>query len=290
MLYQILLSTRPRQWVKNLLVLAALVFSGHLFEWAYLAPSVAGLACFCVLSGSVYLINDLWDVERDRRHPRKALRPIASGSLGSRPAVAAAVILAAFGLTVAFGLHPRFGWVALTYVGLNLAYSYRLKHTVVLDVLSVATGFLLRALAGALVIDVEISAWFVLCSFALALFLAVVKRRQELLKIPTDPGRHRASLEHYSVAYLDQVISVLTSATLVCYALYAMGVGEGGAHAVGMRWTVPFVLYGVLRYLYLVYREGEGDNPTAVIWRDRPLQYTILLWALVSAVAMYGIP
>ena len=288
MLYQILLSTRPRQWVKNLLVLAALVFSRHLFEWAYLAPSVLALGCFCVLSGGVYLVNDLQDVEGDRRHPRKALRPLAAGLLPARVAAAAALILFAGGLTLAFVLSPRFGGVAAAYVGLSLAYSYRLKHTVLLDVLCVATGFLLRALAGALVIDVEISVWFVLCSFGLALFLAVVKRRQELLKLEADAGGHRASLDSYSVIYLDQVISVVTSATLVCYALYAMGVGEGASHTAGMRWTVPFVLYGVLRYLYLVYAEGEGDSPTAIVWHDRPLQYAILLWVLVSVAAVYG--
>jgi len=288
MLYQILLSTRPRQWVKNLLVLAALVFSRHLFEWAYVGPSLLALGCFCVLSGGVYLVNDLRDAEGDRRHPRKAMRPLAAGSLRPGAAAAAAVALLASGLALAFGLSPRFGGVAAAYVGLNLAYSYRLQHTVLLDVLSVATGFLLRALGGALVIDVEISAWFVLCSFGLALFLAVVKRRQELLKLEADAGGHRAALDYYSVTYLDQVISVVTSATLVCYALYAMGVGEGTTHAAGMRWTIPCVLYGVLRYLHLVYGEGQGDNPTAIVWRDRPLQCTILLWLLVSVAAVYG--
>lgn len=291
MIFQLLLSMRPRQWVKNVFVLPALVFSKHLFEWKYVSFSLGAFLCFCLVSGVVYLINDLFDVEQDRRHPVKARRPIAAGNLSVKAAVGAAGILMVLGLGGAFLLHLHFGLVMFLYAAINLAYSLRLKHVVLVDVLIVASGFLLRALGGAVVIQVPISEWFILCSFMLALFLAVVKRRQELVILKGGAGEHRAILEEYSLPFLDQVISILTSATLVCYALYAMGVGDeaGTAHR-HMQWTIPFVLYGILRYLYVVYRKGDGDNPTAVIWNDRPLQVNLLLWLVASTLGYYVLP
>lgn len=285
MLYQVLLSTRPRQWVKNLLVLAALVFSRHLLEWSYAVVAAAGAVCFCALSGGVYLANDVSDRERDRGHPTKGERPVAAGALGALPAALAAGVLLGGGLVASYLLHPKFGAVATAYAVLNLAYSFGLKKLVLVDILVVATGFLLRAVGGAVVIEVAISTWFVLCSFTLALFLAAVKRRQELVNLEGAAVAHRPALEEYGVEYLDQVISILTSATLVCYALYAVGVGEGGSR--GMQWTIPFVLYGILRYLYLVYRRDSGDNPTALLWQDRPLQVAVGLWLTTSVAALY---
>ena len=291
MLFQLLLSMRPRQWVKNAFVLPALLFSGHLFDWAYLGLSMGAVFCFCLLSGAVYLFNDLLDCEQDRAHPQKSRRPIASGRLSPSVAWTAVAFLGGGGLAAAFLLHPRFGWVALLYALLNLAYSIRLKRVVLVDVLIVASGFLLRALGGGIVIEVPISEWFILCSFMLALLLAVVKRRQELVVLKEEAGDYRAILEEYPLSFLDQIISVITSATLVCYALYAMGVGEerGPAHP-QMRWTIPFVLYGMLRYLYLVYRKGEGESPTAVLWSDRPLQIDLLLWLGISLLGYYAFP
>ena len=287
MLFQILLAMRPRQWVKNFFVLPALIFSKHLFEWDYLNRSVAGVLCFCLLSGAIYLFNDLFDLEQDRLHPDKSKRPIAVGLIPVPVALVAAGVLLVLGLGSAFLLQVYFGYVAVMYAGLNLAYSYRLKHVVLVDVLIVAFGFLLRPVGGALVIEVEISTWFILCSFMLALFLAVAKRRQELVIMEESAGEHRAILAEYSVPFLDQIISVLTSATLVCYALYAMGVGEGVGASRHMQWTIPFVLYGILRYLYVVYRQGGGDNPTAVVWKDRPLQINMVLWIAVSMLGLY---
>ena len=291
MISQLLLSMRPRQWVKNIFVLPALVFSKHLFEWKYVRSSLGAVFCFCLVSGAVYLINDIFDAEQDRRHPVKSRRPIASGKLSVAAALGAAGILMLLGLGGAFLLHHSFGLVMLIYAAINLAYSFRLKHVVLVDVLIVASGFLLRALGGALVIQVPISEWFILCSFMLALFLAVVKRRQELVTLEGGAGEHRATLEEYSLPFLDQVISILTSATLVCYALYAMGVGDetGTAHR-HMQWTIPFVLYGILRYLYVVYHKGDGESPTAVIWTDRPLQIDLLLWLVASTLGYYVLP
>jgi len=291
MLFHLLLSMRPRQWVKNVFVLPALIFSKHLFEWDYLCLSLGGVLCFCLLSGVVYLFNDVFDLEQDRRHPEKAKRPIAAGTVSVSLALSAAGGLLVLGLGAAFLLHPHFGYVALIYTGLNFAYSVRLKHVALVDVLIVASGFLLRAVGGGVIIQVPISPWFILCSFTLALFLAVVKRRQELVILEENAGDHRAILEEYSLPFLDQIISVLTSATLVCYALYAMGVGDNtGAVHYPMQWTIPFVLYGILRYLYVVYRRGDGDSPTAMIWSDRPLQINVLLWLVVSILGYYVLP
>jgi 4-hydroxybenzoate polyprenyltransferase len=284
----LLRSTRPRHWVKNVVVLAAVTFSEHLFDVAFVLTAAMAAGVFVLLSSAVYLINDLADVEADRLHPDKATRPIASGDLPRPVAAVAAAVLVAGGLAGAAALHTDFALVAATYAALNLAYSLGLKRAALVDILMVAAGFLLRAVGGAVVIEVDISTWFILCTFTLTLFLAAAKRRGELVRLAGDAPRHRESLGAYDVAYLDQVMSVLASATLVCYALYAMGVGEGGVTANRqMQWTIPFVLYGVLRYLYLVHR-GAGDDPTALLWRDRALQVNLLLWSAVSMGLVYG--
>jgi 4-hydroxybenzoate polyprenyltransferase len=288
MFLALLRSMRPRHWVKNGFVFPALIFSKHLFAWSHFSLVLGAAGCFCILSGVVYLINDVADVDRDRLHPQKSRRPIAAGELKVSIALSAAGLLLIAGLCAAFWLHSHFGVVALIYALVNFAYSFGLKRVVLIDVLMVASGFLLRALGGAVVIQVPISPWFILCAFTLALFLAVVKRRQELVTLEAGAGEHRAILEEYPLPFLDQIISILTSATLVCYALYAMGVGdEKGAVHREMQWTIPLVLYGILRYLYLVYRRGGGDNPTAVVWSDRPLQVTLLLWLVVSILGYY---
>ena len=291
MLYHILRSMRPRHWVKNAFVFPALVFSGHLFELEYALLCFSAAGCFCLLSSAIYLFNDLFDAEQDRLHPEKSQRPIASGRLPVPMAAAVGAMLLALGLAGAFFAHPHFGNMGLAYVVLNLAYSFRLKHVVIVDVLIVALGYLLRAMGGGVVLEVTISTWFILCSFMLALFLAVLKRRQELIGLEEGAVAHRVILKEYSVSFLDQVVSVLTSATLVCYALYAMGVGESAAtYDHRMQWTIPFVLYGILRYLYLVYQKGSGDNPTAVVWKDRPLQINLVLWMAVSTLGIYVLP
>ena len=276
---------RPRHWIKNSFVLPALVFSKHFFEISYLARCSGAVFCFCLLSGVVYLFNDIFDREQDRLHPEKSQRPIAAGMLSVPLASVTALIFLVTALAFSFWLHTDFGFVALIYAALNVAYTLKLKHVVLLDVLIVASGFLLRALGGALVIEVAISTWFIICIFMLALFLALVKRRQEIVELAEAAGDHRAILEEYSLPFLDQIISALTAATLVCYALYAMGVGD--TKGVQMQWTIPFVLYGMLRYLYLVYHRGHGDNPTKVVWSDRPLQATAMLWLVASALGLY---
>ena len=288
MIVQLLRSTRPRQWVKNVVVLAAVMFSEHLLDSAYILTALAAAGVFVLLSSAIYLVNDLADAEADRHHPDKASRPIASGDLSKPVAATAAVLLLGGGLAGAIVLHRDFVVVALIYAVLNLAYSLGLKRAALVDIMIVASGFLLRAVGGAVVVDVDISTWFILCTFTLTLFLAAGKRRGELVRLEGEAPRHRESLGAYDVAYLDQIMSVLASATVVCYALYAMGVGEGGITANRqMQWTIPFVLYGVLRYMYLVHR-GEGDDPTALLWRDRALQVNLLLWGGLSMGLVYG--
>ena len=276
---------RPRQWIKNIFVFPALVFSEHLFELSYLLHSFGAAFCFVLLSGGVYLFNDIFDREYDRLHPDKCHRPIAAGRLSVALAWGAALVALALALVCAFWLHPQLGWVAVLYAALNAAYSLRLKHVVLVDVLIVAACYLLRAVGGGVVIEVSISTWFIVCIFALVLFMAAVKRRQEIVQLADDAANHRAILAEYSVPFLDQMIAVLTAVTIVCYALYAMGVGAEG---VQMQWTIPFVLYGVLRYLYLVYHRGQGGDPTAVVWSDRPLQVNILLWLAASLFGLYA--
>ncbi|MDA0335979.1 MAG: decaprenyl-phosphate phosphoribosyltransferase [bacterium] len=288
MILPLLRSIRPRHWVKNAVVLAAVMFSEHLLDVDYLLRSLAAAGVFVLLSSAVYLINDLADIDADRLHPDKASRPIASGDLPRSVAITAAIALLMGGLSSAKLLHADFALVALVYVALNLAYSLGLKRAALVDILMVATGFLLRAVGGAIVIEVDISTWFIACTFTLTLFLAAAKRRGELVRLDADAPLHRVSLGAYDVGFLDQIMSVLASATLLCYALYAMGVGEGGITASRqMQWTIPFVLYGVLRYMYLVHR-GVGDDPTALLWRDRALQVNLLLWGAVSMGLVYG--
>ena len=273
---------RPRQWIKNVFVFPALVFSEHLFEIPYLLRSTGAALCFVLLSGGVYLFNDIFDRQGDRQHPQKRHRPIAAGRLSVAGAGAAALGALALALAGAFWLHPHFGVVAACYALLNAAYSLRLKHVVLVDVLIVAACYLLRAVGGGLAIEVPISTWFIICIFALVLFVVTVKRRQEMVQLMDGAADHRAILDEYSAPFLDQMIAILTAVTIVCYALYAMG--EGGQ----MQWTIPFVLYGVLRYLYLVYHRGLGDDPTAVVWRDRPLQINALLWLGASVFGLYA--
>jgi 4-hydroxybenzoate polyprenyltransferase len=279
-------SLRPKQWPKNLLVFAGLVFSLHLFNLTDLLRSVGGFAAFCLLSGAVYLVNDLADVENDRLHPQKRLRPIASGRLKLGTAKVAAVVVAVVALAGGFALDWRFGVVGLAYFLLELAYSFRLKHLVVLDVMTVAAGFALRALAGTVLVHVTISSWLFVCSILLALFISLAKRRHELLSLAGGGTGHRAVLENYSETLLDQMMAVATSSAVIAYCLYTIApetIAKFGTH--NLMLTVPFVLYGIYRYLYLVYRKELGGAPEQAVLGDLPLLVDVLLW-MVSVVAV----
>ena len=283
----IVVSMRPRQWIKNLVVFAPLIFARKLMFLPSLERAAAAFGLFCCASGAVYIVNDLFDADRDRKHPLKARRPIASKALGTLPAVTAAILLITGALMAAFALSPPFGAVLLSYVVVNLVYSFWLKEVVIIDVMVIASGFVLRAVGGALIIDVPISHWLIMCTILLSLFLALCKRRQELESLKNAPS-HRSSLRDYSLEFIDQMINVVTPSTLVTYILYSVSpeVQEklGTSH---LYLTVPFVLYGIFRYLYVLHQKGEGGSPSQTLLEDRALLVNVLLWGLSCVAILY---
>ena len=288
MLTAVLVSLRPRQWVKNLFVFGGLVFGQQLFTPA-VWTALAAFVVFCGLSGAIYLLNDVADRDKDRLHPDKRGRPIASGRLPVRAALAAAVVLIVIGLAAAVWLSRPFAVAAAAYVVLLSAYSAWLKHVVIIDVLVVALGFVLRAAAGALAIGVAISGWLLICTVLLALFLALGKRRHEVLTLAGGAARHRPILAEYSAALLDQMIAVVTASTVTAYALYTMSPETVGKfHTRLLPITLPFVLYGIFRYLYLLYRRELGGNPSDLLLSDRALLANTLLWMATLVVIIYA--
>jgi 4-hydroxybenzoate polyprenyltransferase len=287
-LEQLLISLRPHQWTKNFVVLAPLLFAELLFDVPSLLRAIGAFLVFCALSGAVYLVNDLADLEGDRRHPVKGRRPLASGALSQGFAKWAAILLAGAAFAAAWLLGLSFAAVALVYVLAMAAYSVVLKNVVVLDVLVLAFGFVLRAIAGAVAIDVAFSNWLLICTLLLALFLALAKRRQELMLLAGNAAEHRRILGEYSPYLLDQMIAVVTASTVVSYALYTLApetVARFGTDR--LVWTLPFVLYGIFRYLYLVHRKEEGGNPSQVLLNDRPILVTVALWAATVVMLIY---
>jgi 4-hydroxybenzoate polyprenyltransferase len=288
MVVALVTSLRPRQWIKNFFVFAGLIFSHKLFT-PDAGRAVAAFIVFCALSGVVYLVNDVADRERDRAHPRKRLRPVASGALSARAAVSAAILLGIASLAAATTLGTPFLAAAATYVLLLMSYSIWLKHIVIVDVLVVASGFVLRAVAGALAVDVDISGWLLICTIVIALFLALGKRRHEYLTLDADAARHRPILAEYSAPLLDQMIAVVTASTVTSYALYTMSpetVAKFGTRLLPA--TLPFVLFGVFRYLYLLYRRQLGGNPSDLFLNDRALLVNALLWIVAVVAIVYG--
>jgi 4-hydroxybenzoate polyprenyltransferase len=280
---------RPNQWTKNLLVFAALALSKHLFEAGPLLRASAAFVLFCGLSGVVYLVNDIVDADRDRLHPLKRLRPVASGALPASQAVWAAIVLGVLCLLGAFGLGGAFLLCALAYLALNLLYSLLLKQLVILDVIAMSLGFVLRAVSGGVAIGVQISDWLLVCTILLALFLALAKRRHELTSLPeTHAAGHRATLSEYSPYLLDQMISVVTASCVTAYAFYTMAPDTVAKYQTErLSWTIPFVLYGIFRYLYLVHRREQGGSPTEILLTDRPLLLNVALWALAVVAIVY---
>ena len=279
---------RPEQWTKNLIVFAALLFGQKLLYPEAVVRSAAAFAIFCVLSGVVYLINDLFDQDADRLHPTKRFRPIASGELSPGSAMAWAAGLGAAALAAAAWLSPAFAVVAAAYLALFALYSRWLKHVVVLDVLSIAIGFVLRTDAGAIAIDVPVSDWLLVCTVLLALFLGLSKRRHELTLLAGSAAGHRRILDEYSPYLLDQMIGVVSASTLMAYIIYCTSpetVERFGTRNLVL--TVPFPIYGILRYLYLVHRRDGGGNPSDLLITDRPLLICVALWGLVTTSVIY---
>ena len=286
--FKLLISLRPRQWAKNLLVFAGLLFGLRLFDLTAVARASAAFGIFCLLSGVVYLINDIADRDSDRRHSFKARRPIASGALSVPAAVTSAVALGSVAMVGAFALSPRFFLVAALYLALLGLYSGPLKHIVIIDVLTIALGFVLRAVAGAVAVNVEISHWLLVCTILLALFISLAKRRHELLLLAEGAASHRPILGEYSPYLLDQMIAVVTASTLIAYVFYTISPEteqKFGTHWLGL--TVPFPLYGIFRYLYLVHQREGGGNPADLLLTDRPLLVCVTLWALSVVLIIY---
>ena len=284
----LLISLRPGQWAKNLLVFAGLLFGKQLFDPTALVRAAAAFVIFCALSGVVYLVNDVLDRDSDRQHPIKARRPIASGTLGQPAALAAAAGLAIAGLAAAFALEPAFGLVAAAYVGLLALYSGPLKHIVIIDVLTIAVGFVLRAVAGAVAVHVAISHWLLVCTILLALFIALAKRRHELVLLADGATSHRPILSEYSPYLLDQMIAVVTASTLVAYIFYT--ISPETEQKFGTPWlglTIPFPIYGIFRYLYLVHQREGGGSPADLLITDRPLLLCVALWAAAAVLIIY---
>lgn len=294
-------SLRPKQWLKNLFVFAALAFSRNFTHQPMLTKTLEAFIIFCLLSSACYIINDILDIKADRRHPIKSKRPIASGRLPTIPALIIAIILLIISLGLAWILPPalknhtnhRFFHICITYALLQILYSLTLKKLVILDALVIAAGFVLRMVAGAIVTDIAISKWLYICTISLSLFIAFCKRRAEMNVLPGQAEMHRAVLSQYSHSLLDQLISALTASTIMAYTLYTLAdetVAKIGSQS--MLLTIPFVFYGIFRYLYLVQssqpeqrsRAGEPEN---IILADKPLLIDILLWGTVVILILY---
>jgi len=284
----LLISLRPGQWTKNLVVFAGLLFGRRLFDRDAVIRAAAAFVIFCALSGVVYLVNDVADRDSDRRHPLKAKRPIASGALSVPMALAAALALGVAGILAALAVGPPFALVAASYLALQIAYSGTLKHIVIIDVLTIAIGFVLRAVAGAEAVNVEISHWLLVCTILLALFIALAKRRHEIVLLAGGATSHRPILGEYSAYLLDQMIGVVTASTLISYIFYTISPetqAKFGTPWLGL--TIPFPLYGIFRYLYLVHQREGGGSPADLLLTDRPLLLCVVVWAAAVALIIY---
>lgn len=279
-------AVRPTQWIKNGVVFAGLVFGGRLLDPAAFAQATLAFIVFCLVSSGFYLINDVVDQQADQRHPLKRLRPVAAGEIAPRRALVAGVILVMVALVSALAVGVPFCLAVLTYVLLMAGYNLGFKRVVILDVFVIAAGFVIRAAAGALAVDVSISPWLLICTMLLALLIAFGKRRHEFLSLP-DARDHRQNLEHYTPALLDRCVAVTAMGSLLVYGLYTFD-AESVPRDHRLMLTIPLVAYGIFRYLFLLYRRGDGGAPEAMIVTDRPLLISLGAWAVMIGVLFYG--
>ena len=285
----IVASMRLQQWIKNLFIFAALVFSANLFNAGDIILTVEGFFIFCLTASGVYLFNDVVDIERDKLHPIKSKRALPSGKLSKQAAISASAFLLLVGFITAYGLKAEFGIILLSYIVINVLYTYQLKRVVILDVMTIAAGFVLRVVAGAVLINVPTSEWLIICMILLSLFLGFSKRRHEIKILENSANTHRSVLQHYSPYFLDQMIGIVTATTVMSYALYT--ISEETVNKFGTKhliYTVPFVLYGIFRYLYLVHKKDEGGDPTRLVVTDIPLLCNIILWIITVSIIIYG--
>jgi 4-hydroxybenzoate polyprenyltransferase len=281
---------RPQHWIKNTFVLAPLLFSRQFNQGDKCVSAILAFVSFSLVSSAIYIINDLCDRREDQQHPTKKLRPIASGAVTDGPAALLSMLLIILSLAMAFYLSRTVAMIVLLYAVITIVYSLVLKHLAILDVMTIAAGFVLRILAGSAAVSVPTSHWLVLCTIMISMFLGFTKRRMELLSVDVAAENTRKVLQDYSVAFLDQVISMVTAATIICYALYtvdARTVATFGTH--NMLFTVPMVIYGLFRYIYIIYHREEGHDPTATLIRDVPTVINLVIWIMASLlVVKYG--
>jgi 4-hydroxybenzoate polyprenyltransferase len=288
MIRDLVISMRPRQWSKNALVFVGLLFAQDMLLLPKIQQAMTAFLLFCLTSGAVYLLNDVFDRKKDAQHPLKRFRPIAAGRLSSLTAAVVAIVLAAFSLYASFCLDGRFGAVITAYLVLTLAYSAALKNVIIVDVLIIASGFVLRAVGGAWAIQVEVSSWLIICTIFLSLFMALGKRRAETLTLGDHAGEVRKTLLRYDRAFLDQMIIISTAACLMSYALYTLDtetVTKFGTRNLVL--TLPLVIYGLFRYLYLIYHENRGESPENAVLGDRAMLACALLYVLAVVVILY---
>lgn len=287
-LKEVLISLRVRHWVKNIVVFAALIFSKNLFDAARFGLVLAAGLIFCIASSSVYLFNDIFDAEHDRSHPHKKHRPVASGRLRRDLAFLVASVLGAWSLGMAYIVSPDFFLLLSFYILIEVLYSAFLKNIVILDIFCIASGFLLRVLAGAVVLAVPVSHWLLICTIFLSLFLALGKRRGEMCLLESAASTHRPVLQHYDLGFIDQMITIVTASTVLSYVLYTMAPETVDKfHTTGLKYTILFVVYGVFRYLYLVYRKKGGAAPERLLFEDKPLLVNIILYLVVAIAVVY---
>jgi len=283
-------SLRPHQWIKNGFILIPLVFAQRVFDWPSVLLSLQAVASFCIMSGAIYLINDLSDLDADRRHPTKRHRPLASGLISPLLAKVTAAVLLPGSLVWGAAIGHMFLLVLVIYLAIQLLYNYRLKNIVILDIFCVSSGFFLRVTSGAVAIQVDISHWLIICTVLISIFLALAKRRNELVILGQEnAGNHRKSLSEYSPYLLDQMMGVITASTLLSYMLYCISPETIKKFQTDrLIYTFPFVLYGIFRYLYLIHKKNLGGAPERLLVSDLPLALSVILWALCCMLIIYG--
>lgn len=284
----LILALRPKQWSKNAVIFIALVFSQNIFSPAKLYLTLAAFGIFCLLSGGAYILNDIADLKNDKTHPEKSKRPIASGALSINNALVALIVIIITAIVLAFATDLQFGLTAVAYLVVQLAYSLLLKHLVILDIFCIASSFFMRVMAGAFVIDVSISSWLLVCTLFVSLFIALCKRRHEMLLLEDRAVDHRKVLGKYDVLLLDQMISVVTASSVVAYSVYTLS-SETVSHfgTANLKYTIPFVLYGIYRYLYLVYCKRQGGSPETILLTDIPMIVNLIGYSVVVFVVLY---
>ncbi|GAS83021.1 UbiA prenyltransferase [Paenibacillus amylolyticus] len=275
---------RPKQWTKNLLLFAALLFSFEEIRTETILATLLGFILISLVAGCVYILNDYVDRDRDRQHPVKKFRPMASGQVNPTHALLFGIILLTLSVGTAFVMNPLFGVLCVVYFLLNVSYSFVLKHLVILDMMTIAAGFVLRAIAGGVLIHVPFTPWFLICTMLLSLFLAIGKRRNELTLLEGNTGSHRKVLDNYSITLLDQFNTIVTTATIISYSLFTFT----SDRSIHLMWTIPLVIYGMFRYLYLIHMKNQGGSPDRVLFEDKPILITVTLY-VISVVTIFAI-